>query len=84
MSDPAAAAVRRAYELGEYDCLDQMEATAREALKPLKEVHFKRTVRSIGFGDQPVEDICAECSTVGTHVGWPCRTAQLIYAEAEL
>lgn len=90
--DPAIEAARRAWQeqagtisLGDDNYTMRVRTlAAREALKPIRELHWKRTGRAIGFGDMPDEDFCNECSTMGQHISWPCATARLVYPESEL
>lgn len=77
MSDPAAEAVNRAYESSDDYLRDgPMLAAAREALKPIRELHRPVSVRD--------EEVCGECSNMATQIDWPCRTARLVYPEGEL
>lgn len=92
--DPAVDAAQAAFleqwpEQGEFEFRHSIEGqfgrdAAREALKPIRELHRKRNGRAIGFGDMPNEDFCNECSTMGQHVPWPCATARVVYPESEL
>jgi hypothetical protein len=50
-----------------------MEA-AREALKPIRELHQPESCRSDDFDPE-----CVDCNQL-----WPCDTAQLIYSSEEL
>lgn len=53
---------------------------AESVIAAVQQLHQKRTGRAIGFADDmPDEDFCNECSTIGTHVLWPCPTARLVY-----
>ena len=49
-------------------------AAAREALKPIRELH--RRVHSFVYR---TDGMCEECDNV-----WPCETAELIYTTEEL
>ena len=81
--DPAIEAAQRVRNLGLSK--DIKVAAAREALKPIRELHQKFSVRSLGFADdQPRIDICGGCSDIGVQVPWPCETAKLIYTSEEL
>ena len=70
MSDPAIEAAHRAG--GGWYSAREMEA-AREALKPIRELH------RVERGEYEDECYCVEC---GNH--WPCATAKLIYSSEEL
>lgn len=76
MSDPAAAAARRALvtNRGHGNSTACEIDSAREALKPIRELH-KQAYRV----DSP-EGMCC------THDGhrWPCPTARLVYSTEEL
>jgi hypothetical protein len=61
-----------------------MEAAAREALKPLRELHKPRwesCINACCSGEQ-----CKNRSQVCEHDydEWPCDTAKLVYTSAEL
>lgn len=77
MSDPAIEAAQRAllqspnFPVGGYG-----EACAREALKPIRELHKPRPDR---YAVQLT--VCDGC---GWTTKWPCATAKLIYTTEEL
>lgn len=91
MSDPAVEAAQRAwasnealdgidYSPGEggFWTPDAMEAAAREALKPIRELHVP-----VVHDDEHTSERWAECrECLGAH--WPCATAELIYTTEEL
>jgi hypothetical protein len=76
MTDPAVEAAQRAWtEENWLGVLEMSEgnlaiAAAREALKPIRELHVK--------SDMYHTPVCADGCT------WPCDTAKLIYPEDEL
>ncbi|OBK04042.1 hypothetical protein A5637_13250 [Mycolicibacterium fortuitum] len=89
MPDPAAEAAQRAWD----ELIDlhrdnrapgpnenpwlTAKRSAREALKPIRELHKPAVVRS------PDDEQWTECtSCYGAH--WPCDTAKLIYTTEEL
>lgn len=53
---------------------------AREALKPLRELH-RPLDRPISWGNTQTERVCHHC--LGP-VKWPCLTARLVYSSEEL
>jgi len=69
MSDPAVEAAQRALESHTGGVL-QMADIAREALKPIRNIHYKRTIGEHSW--------CPTCQV------WPCSTAKLIYSTEEL
>lgn len=71
MSDPIAEAVQRAWD---GPSSDTPYAAAREALKPIQELHKKT-----GSLEYPGHDVCPECDN-----WWPCGTAKLVYTTEEL
>lgn len=73
MSDPAVEAARRAMDqMSTIDIYEHdLERAAREALKPIREIH--KPVLPPGI------ERCGECD-----VAWPCDTARLIYTTEEL
>lgn len=91
MADPAIEAAQRAWVANEaLDGIaycpgegglwtpDAMEAAAREALKPIRELHRLVTVPDGGR-------VCHSCwNSFGEYMRWPCPTAQLIYTTEEL
>jgi len=70
MSDPVFEAVTRAVAFGDYS----QTAAAREALKPVRELHC----HSVSFS-WPRTGMCDECQCP-----WPCYTAKLAYTPEEL
>lgn len=60
MTDPAVEAMKRAEADWPHNSTrDAMEAAAREALKPIRELHQKSSVREAGFADDmPLIDVC--------------------------
>jgi len=82
MTDPAIEAARRARYSPHYPDLPvpmwNEIAAAREALKPVRELHCKCLN---GVGDW----VCAECSWRDVlNIHWPCDTAKLIYSDEDL
>jgi len=51
-------------------------AAAREALRPIRELHY-----SVGAGT-PTGEFAEKCCTCPEY--WPCETARLVYAAEEL
>jgi len=52
-------------------------AAAREALKPIRELHKPITMCGV--------TCCQRCRTPdGASAGWPCETAKLVYSSEEL
>lgn len=87
MSDPAIEAARTAWRaelplvpaehfIGQTPPRNLTRA-AREALKPIRELHTPEIVRSL---DDEQWTECTSC--YGAH--WPCETAKLIYTTEEL
>lgn len=84
MSDPAVEAARRAeqasgwWKSGYSTPWDHDYAvdSIREALRPIRELHYPVSVRG--------ERVCGQCSNMATQIDWPCRTARLVYASEEL
>lgn len=74
MSDPAIEAAQRALESHTGGVL-QMADIAREALKPIRELHKPYSV------DEP-DGTWSFCNH--DHLSWPCETARLIYSTGEL
>lgn len=73
--DPAVEAAQRAsarYETNGQISL-QAIAAAREALRPIRELHFAHRVAVDNW------TCCPHCA-----VTWPCATAELIYSSEEL
>ena len=92
MADPAIEAAQRAWVANEaLDGIaycpgegglwtpDAMEAAAREALKPLRELH-----RPTPIGWETFCEHCVEYCEPVRHKQWPCHTAKLIYTTEEL
>lgn len=74
MTDPAVEAAQRAWEKNKIHSFTvQRVNAAREALAPLKKLHYK------AFRNRDERDACAECGR-----SWPCTTARFIYREDEL
>ncbi|MFV8173368.1 hypothetical protein [Mycolicibacterium peregrinum] len=81
MADPAIEAAHRAFMMATGltgNTRAHMESAAREALKPIRELHKSYVTGSSFTGEQWTE--CAVC--VGS--SWPCDTAKLIYTTEEL
>lgn len=85
MSDPAVEAAQRAWvgnvSAPAFDApSDQnywMVIAAREALKPIRELHKPITMCGVSC--------CQRCRAMnGAAVGWPCETAKLAYTADEL
>ncbi|AEJ91887.1 hypothetical protein THORA_53 [Mycobacterium phage Thora] len=82
MNGPVAEAVRRAWDARRPGLLKigvHMENAAREALKPIRELHRPRWSNCInaccsGEDCRLRERVCEHCE-----VDWPCDTAKLIY-----
>lgn len=73
MSDPAVEAAQRVMDkVAHRSGHVQRVAAAREALKPIRELHMPEP-----YAQGP--DYCAECDHQ-----WPCGTAKLIYTTEEL
>lgn len=74
MSDPAIEAAQRALVAtrGHGNSTICEIAAAREALKPIRELHTPKAALFAGVA-------CAECRNE-----WPCDTAKLIYTTEEL
>lgn len=75
MSDPAVEAAQRAASSNCYTGRGLIEAAAREALKPIRELHYPRE----GSVSAMYPDPLCNCGD-----DWPCDTAPLIYATEEL
>ncbi|CQD15825.1 hypothetical protein BN970_03334 [Mycolicibacterium conceptionense] len=77
-------AIERGAVLGILSAADEVLATKQlaerqtQALNKVRELHRLRTGRAVGFGDMPDEDFCAECSTVGQHIPYPCPTIRAL------
>lgn len=80
MADPAVEVAQRVWHAWTYtdaSLKDLAEAAAREALKPIRELHKPEVVRS------PDDEQWTECAVCyGSY--WPCATARLIYSTEEL
>ena len=77
--DPAVeAALRVGYTAGEMlSREEQLTAAAREALKPIRELHQPITMCGV--------TCCQRCRTPdGASASWPCATAKLVYTSEEL
>lgn len=75
--DPAIEAAQRHADTLPYGVMgrlrgDDMAAAAREALRPIRELHRP------GLTGTPRKKLCGECLTP-----WPCATAKLIYRSDE-
>ena len=89
MSDPSIEAARWAWdaipERSYKTRTDVMEAAAREALKPIRELHkpFRCLCKRPGCS-HPL--LCEHCTEPGYLEGmhWPCDTALLVYTTEEL
>jgi hypothetical protein len=98
MSDPAVAAAQRAWEAvhphgsvtlaakayGDDAAASIVIAAAREALKPIRELHaphWSNCINACCSGEQCKHRsrLCGGCDEY-----WPCATARLVYAEEEL
>lgn len=61
---------------------------AREALKPIRELHYPVTCASLADGRH--KTVCAHCHRRGFYTtapesgDWPCDTARLVYSADEL
>lgn len=83
MSDPAIEAAQRALESHTGGVL-QMADIAREALKPIRELHKPLFVEAQDATGTDAE-LCDVCRNErGYRVEWPCETAKLIYSAEEL
>lgn len=92
MSDPAVDAAARAFAQVEDDDLAYASerdksgfiTAAREALAPIRDIHFPRDVyvRHMATGDVVTERACDHCGD--GYAEWPCATAKLIYPSEEL
>ena len=84
MNDPAADAAQRMWALNGWlygtGGRELAEVAAREALKPLRELH-RPLDRPISWGNTQTERVCHHC--LGP-VKWPCATARLVYSSEEL
>lgn len=83
MSDPAVDAAQRALESHTGGVL-QMADIAREALKPIRELHqpsWDNCINACCSGKQCRlrSQICEHCYEL-----WPCPTAKLVYSTEEL
>lgn len=78
MTDPAVDAAQRAYGvfIGEATERGFAIAAAREALKPIRELHRH------GIWEPTGKPYCIHCRH--REVEWPCPTARLIYTTEEL
>lgn len=78
--DPAVEASQRAYQQGKHDPYGAtMLLAAREALKPIRELH--RPVKAHGTGQR----VCHCCwDAFGDYASWPCATAKFVYNSDEL
>lgn len=79
MNDPAVEAADRAWtdrKLVTNRPRLHMEVAAREALKPIQDLH---RLRKYGPSVPSSQRWCSHCK-----VDWPCDTAKLIYPENEL
>lgn len=74
--DPAIEAAQRVIELHEGGVL-AMADIAREALKPIRELH--KSIDYFNGDDGSYEFTCAHCDVL-----WPCATAKLVYSAEEL
>jgi hypothetical protein len=78
--DPAEDAFQRVIATktsGSYFTGNDARAAAREALKPIRELHQPFVVRT------PDKETWHECETCHGNA-WPCATARLVYTESEL
>lgn len=74
MTDPAVEAAQRACSCaGTVHSSRCLAAAAREALKPIRELHKPEHGNC---------NCCIDCAECGQ--GWPCDTAKLIYPTEEL
>lgn len=81
VSDPAEVAANRvAQQVTHQIYYHHMLDAAREALKPLRELH-RPLDRPISWGNTQTERVCHHC--LGP-VKWPCLTARLVYSSEEL
>lgn len=89
MPDPAVDAAQRVCEANEdlvhVEPYAALEAAAREALAPIRELHTSRWSCGNPRHTNP-EYGCPECATACAECGdyWPCDTARLVYRKDEL
>lgn len=87
VNDPVMKAVQRAWsrrQLVTNRPRLHMESAAREALKPIRELHkpkWDNCINACCSGEQCKHRsrLCAECDDY-----WPCKTARLVYVAGEL
>lgn len=89
MTDPAIEAAQRAWDAVTFgEPFDGFVAAAREALKPIRELH--QTITDPIWWhklhpDDPDEYTHCRCQVAATgYQLWPCATAKLIYTTEEL
>lgn len=82
--DPAIEAAQRAMRNwpGRRVNQDELATAAREALKPIRELHKPITEPIWWHADEPGE--YTRCSCQGLFGRWPCETAKLIYSSEEV
>lgn len=92
MSDPVIEAAQRAnlkWAPRNAQPIQQMVDSAREALRPIRELHYPVTYATAS-GALHMKKVCAHCHRRGLFTlqpefgDWPCETAHLVYASEEV